>query len=260
MWTDSHAHLDFPEIQADLPAVLSRARDEGVDRIMTIGCIGEDPSTIDRVVAIAEANPGVFAALGTHPHDAVHYTSALGDAIQERMTHPKVLAWGEIGLDYHYDNSPREKQKEAFRDQIRRAREASKPIVIHTREAEEDTLAILREFYGEDSAAAGVLHCFTSGLEMARRGLALGFYIGMGGILTFNRAEDLREVARQAPLERLLVETDSPYLAPVPHRGKRNEPSFVALVGRKLAEVLERPEQEVAQATSLNFERLFGGA
>ena len=205
--------------------------------------------------------PQVWASLGVHPHDARHYNSDVGQQIFDFMQHPRMVAWGEIGLDYHYDNSPRREQQDAFREQIRLAQKAGKPIIIHTREAEEDTLRILKEEYQGHESPPGVAHCFTGDQAMAEGCLELGFYLGFGGILTFPKAEELRQVAALAPLERILVETDSPYLAPVPHRGRTNEPAYAALVGSKLSEILGKPLESIAAATSANFARLFlGGA
>ncbi len=257
MWIDSHAHLDFPDFRERLDAVVEQARQAGVEGIMTIGTVGHEPGVWQRVSQIIERFDGVYAALGVHPHDASKFDSRLAQEIESCMQHPKVLAWGEIGLDYHYDFAPKDVQIEAFRKQIRLAQRVAKPIVIHSREAEEDTARILEEEYAGSSQPPGVLHCFSSGQELADRGLALGFHLGFGGMLTFRKAESIRSTAAAAPLDRLLVETDSPYLAPVPHRGKVNQPAFAALVGEKLAEVRGITPQEAAAATSSNFERLF---
>jgi TatD DNase family protein len=195
--------------------------------------------------------------VGTHPHDASKYNQAAEDTIKELLSKgQRVVAWGEIGLDFHYDNSPREQQLQAFRKQLRGARELDLPVIIHTREAEEETITILREEYG-DAARKGVFHCFTGTTHLAERGLELGFMISFSGILTFKKAGDLRETARRVPLDRLLIETDCPYLAPIPYRGKRNEPAYVVEVAKCLADVHQVSTEEVAKATSHNFAELF---
>jgi len=262
MWIDSHAHLNFPELLQDIDGVLQRAAHAGVDQILTVGCVGESPGVCQSVASLAQDHaPRVWASLGVHPHDARRYTSEVGQEILAFMQNPRVVAWGEIGLDYHYDNSPREKQQDAFREQIRLAQSVGKPIIIHTREADEDTLKILEEEYRGFDGPRGVAHCFTGDKAMADGCLEMGFHLGFGGILTFPKAEDLRRVAAQVPLDRILVETDSPYLAPVPHRGRTNEPAYAALVGLRLSEIRGESPQSVAAATGINFKRLFlGGA
>lgn len=257
MWIDSHAHLDFPELLQDIDAVLDRAARAGVDQILTVGCVSDNPDVCRSVAGLAEQHPQVWAALGVHPHDARHYSPQAGQGILAFMQHPRVRAWGEIGLDYHYDNSPRQAQQQAFRRQIRLAQSVRKPIIIHTREADEDTLQILEEEYRGYDGPRGVAHCFTGSKAMADSCLELGFHLGFGGILTFPKAEELRQVAAHVPLDRILVETDSPYLAPVPHRGRTNEPAYAALVGMKLSEILGEPPESVAAAASRNFRRLF---
>ncbi|HSR68062.1 MAG TPA: TatD family hydrolase [Acidobacteriota bacterium] len=259
MWIDSHCHLDFPDLKDHLPEVLDNARRAQVDRILTVGCVAHSPGVCESVTGLAESYPEmVVASLGVHPHDASKWDPSVGQQILPFMDHPRVVAWGEIGLDYYYDNAPRQVQQEAFRAQIRLARSVSKPIIIHSRDAEEDTCRILREEYGgDDQGPRGVLHCFSSRWELAECGLELGFYLGFGGMLTFNKAANVRDVARRAPLDRLLVETDAPYLAPVPHRGKTNQPAYVALAGEKLAEVRGLSSGQTASATSGNFRTLF---
>lgn len=257
MWIDSHAHLDFPELLEEIDAVLERARQAGVSQILTVGCVGHALDVCRSVTDLAEKHPRIWVSLGVHPHDARHYNSDVGEEILAFMQHPRVVAWGEIGLDYHYDNSPRDEQQEAFREQIRLAQSVSKPIIIHTRSAEEDTLRILQEEYSGYDGPRGVAHCFTGDQAMAEACLELGFYLGFGGILTFPKAEQLRQVAAAVPLDRVLLETDSPYLAPVPHRGRTNQPAFVALVGQKLSEIRQQSPNSIAAATSANFQRLF---
>ncbi len=257
MWVDSHAHLDFPDLQVNLREVLNRAAQAGVDRIQTIGCIAPKHSDLETVVRMTSEHDPVYAALGVHPHNANDFDDSVGQAIQAAMMEPKVLAWGEIGLDYHYDFSPRETQQHAFRSQIRLAQEAARPIIIHTRDADADTLEIVRQEYSDYAGPRGVFHCFSSTWETAEAALKLGFYLGFGGMLTFKKTESVRDVASRAPLDRLLIETDAPYLAPVPFRGKTNEPSHVALVGKKLAELRGLEPAEMAALTTGNFETLF---
>lgn len=255
MLVDSHAHLDSPDFQSDLQDVLRRAADAGVDRILTIGCVGADPSSISPVLDLVENYPQIFAALGVHPHDARFYSAELGEKILELMSHPSIVGWGEIGLDFHYQNSPPDRQRQAFRSQLRLARQAQKPVIIHSREAEEETCRILEEEFSE--GPGGILHCFTHSLETAVRCLPHRFYVSFAGILTFPQAQHLREIAGQLPDHRLLVETDAPYLAPVPFRGRRNEPAFAVKVAETLAHVRGVTLEQMAETTTANFERLF---
>jgi TatD DNase family protein len=248
---DSHCHLDDKQFSEDREATIERAVAAGVERMMAIGT-GDGPQDLETAVRLAERYPCFFATVGVHPHDAAKAAPDTFDRLREVAKHPKVLAVGEIGLDYHYDFSPREIQREVFIRQLELAREAAKPIVIHTREAWSDTTAILREHY----AGSGIFHCFTGGPAEAREALDLGFHLSFGGVLTFPKAEAVREAARMAPLDRILVETDAPYLAPVPHRGKRNEPAFIVETVRKLAAVREIAVEDLAAATTRNFERL----
>jgi TatD DNase family protein len=250
---DSHCHLDDEKFAADLDAVIERAQAAGVERMMAIGT-GDGPPDLEVAIRLAEAYPCFYATVGVHPHDAAKATLATFDQLRALAAHPKVLAIGEIGLDYHYDFSPREVQREVFRAELRLAAEAGKPVVIHTREAWEDTLRIL----DEHPPAALIMHCFTGGPDNARQCLERGFYLSFGGVLTFPKAENVREAARITPDDRLLVETDAPYLAPVPHRGKRNEPAFVVDTARRLAQVRGTTAEEMAALTTRNFERLFG--
>jgi len=222
---------------------------------MTIGCVGGTIESVDTFMGLVEDHECLYGSMGVHPHDARFYHGGLGEKMQQLMEHPKILGWGEIGLDFHYDNSPRSQQIEAFREQLRRARETEKPVVIHSREAEEVTCQILEEEFSE--GPGGVLHCFTAGLETAQRCLQLGFYISFGGILTFRKAENLREIAGQIPADRLLIETDSPYLAPVPFRSKRNEPALVVKVSEALGESRGTTSEEIGSLTTANFKRLF---
>jgi TatD DNase family protein len=248
---DSHCHLDDEKFAGDRESVIERALAAGVERLMAIGT-GGGPPDLAAGVRLADAYPFIFATVGVHPHDAAKATDETFDRLKDLLSHSKTLALGEIGLDYHYDFSPREVQREVFARQLEMAGGAGKPVVIHTREAWEDTMKMLRErYHGE-----GIFHCFTGGPEEAREALDFGFHLSFGGVLTFPKAEPVREAARLTPPEKLLVETDSPYLAPVPHRGKRNEPAFLVATARKLAEVRGISEDELAGVTTRNFERL----
>jgi TatD DNase family protein len=252
MFVDSHCHLDDQRFADDLEAVLDRAAAAGVTRILTIGT-GDGPPEIDRAVRLADRYPQVFASVGVHPHDAAKVTPKTYDDLRALASHPKVIAFGEIGLDYHYDFSPRETQREVFIEQLKIAQAVNLPITIHTREAWDDTMSILRE----NQAGIGVMHCFTGDPAQAREALALGFHLSYGGVLTFKTAESVRESARITPDDRLLIETDAPYLAPIPHRGKRNEPAMMVETARRLAEARETTIEAVAALTTANFDRLF---
>ena len=248
---DSHCHLDDEKFAGDLDAVIERARAAGVERMMAIGT-GDGPADLETAVRLADRYPFFYATVGVHPHDAAKATEETFAKLRDLLAHPKVLALGEIGLDYHYDFSPRDVQRAVFVRQLELARDSGKPIVIHTREAWSDTMQVLREHY----AGAGIFHCFTGGPVEAQEGLDFGFHLSFGGVLTFPKAEPVREVARLTPADRLLVETDAPYLAPVPHRGKRNEPAFLVETVRKLAEIRRISADELAAITTRNFERL----
>jgi len=252
---DSHVHLDDQQFDSDREAAIERALAAGVGRMMAIGT-GNGPADLEVAVRMADRYSFIYATVGVHPHDASKATEETWVRMRSLAVHPKVLAVGEIGLDYHYDFSPREVQREVFERQLALAAESGKPIVIHTREAWEDTLAILRSHW----QGGGIMHCFTGDEAQAREALDLGFYLAFGGVLTFPKAEAVRRAARMAPEDRILVETDCPYLAPVPHRGKRNEPAFVVETARRLAEVRGVPMETMAEATTRNFEqRLFAG-
>jgi TatD DNase family protein len=259
---DSHVHLDDRKFDADREAVIERALAAGVERMMAIGT-GNGPPDLETAIRQAERYPFMLATIGVHPHDASKATAETFERLRDLAAHPKVAAIGEIGLDYHYDFSPRDVQRAVFREQLEIAAECGKPIVIHTREAWADTLAVVA-LVGQavPPAHRGIMHCFTGDPQQAREALDLGFHLAFGGVLTFPNAEAVREAARMTPDDRLLVETDCPYLAPVPHRGKRNEPSFVVEVARRLAEVRGRTPDEIAGQTTRNFERLClrGGA
>jgi TatD DNase family protein len=257
VFIDSHAHIDGEEFDADRDEVVTRAREAGVRAILNVGTGDPHGGNFERAVAVAEKYEGVYAAVGVHPHDAKLYDETAERLIVEFVRGGRVVAVGEIGLDYHYDYSPREVQREVFARQLRLAREEGLPVIIHSREADEETLEILRAEY-EGAERGGVMHCFGGGPALAEGALALGFYISFAGNVTFKKADALREVALTVPLNRLLVETDCPYLAPVPHRGRRNEPAYVAATARFLAELRGVSPEELGHTTSENFSRLFG--
>jgi TatD DNase family protein len=248
---DSHVHLDDRQFDADREAVIERALAAGVERMMAIGT-GSGPPDLETAIRQAERYPAIVATIGVHPHDAAKATAETFERLRDLAAHPKVAAIGEIGLDYHYDFSPRDVQRSVFLKQLEIAAESGKPIVIHTREAWADTMALV----GQCWHGGGILHCFTGDPQQARQALDLGFYLAFGGVLTFPKADAVREAARITPEDRLLVETDCPYLAPAPHRGRRNEPSFVVEVARRLAEVRGCTLDEIAGQTTRNFERL----
>ncbi|MEE9615298.1 MAG: TatD family hydrolase [Thermodesulfobacteriota bacterium] len=258
-FVDTHAHLDDPRFDEDREEVISRAFEAGVESMVTVGCWqgGEAAGELEKVVAIAEANPSVYAALGIHPHDAKLVTDETPfDLIRKLSKNEKVVAVGETGLDFHYTNSPPETQRDVFIRHIRLARELALPLIVHSREAEDETLDILRKEGAEE--AGGVIHCFSGSQEMARRAMEMGFYLAFGGAVTFPKAEALREVVKAVPTERMLLETDCPYLAPVPRRGKRNEPAFVVETAKRLAELKGLSLADVARITTLNASELFG--
>lgn len=258
MFVDSHCHLAGPEFADDLHAVVARAREAGVDRPLVI-LAADEPSELARAPVVADAWPEVRFAAGVHPHAAGRFSARPSDAAEvvdaalARM--PLARAVGEIGLDYHYDFAPREAQQAVFHAQLRLAARRHLPVVIHTREADDDTFRLLAE--GASDVPGGVFHCFTGDRAMARRALDSGFHVSLSGIVTFPRAIELQAVARMVPLDRLLVETDSPYLAPAPHRGGRNEPARVARVAAVVAELRGCSVADVAEASSANFAALF---
>jgi len=251
---DSHCHLDDKQFRRDREAVIQRALAAGVETMLTIG---SGPPALEAAIRVAEAWPQIWATVGVHPHDAAKATEETWTRLAELLRHEKVLAVGEIGLDYHYDFSPRPAQREAFVRQLALARAARKPVIIHTREAWPATLAILKEYW-KPAGLPGIMHCFSGGPVEVIQVLELGFCISFAGVLTYPRAVGLHQAARRAPLERLLVETDAPYLAPEPHRGRRSEPAYVVETARKLAELRGEPFEKVAAATTENFRRLFG--
>lgn len=248
---DSHCHLDGAEFQQDFEAVVERARAAGVETIVIIGT-GEGPPDLEAGVRTAARIENAYSTVGVHPHNAGQADEAAFHKLEELLENPRVVAAGEIGLDYHYDFSPREVQRRVFERQLAIARSAGKPVVIHTREAWDDTLAILRE----SGIRNGIFHCFSGGPAEAEQALALGFHLSFAGIVTFPKATAIHEAARMTPLDRLLVETDAPYLAPVPHRGKRNEPAFVVHTASRIAELRGVTLEEVAASTSNNWRTL----
>ncbi len=250
---DSHCHLDFPDFQNDLEGVVGRARAAGVGRMVTIST---RVRRLDGLLAIAERFPDVYCSVGTHPHHAHEELDIAAADLVARSRHPKVVAIGEAGLDYHYDNSPREAQEQGFRAHIAAARESGLPLVIHAREADDDVAAILRE-ETKQGAFKAVLHCFTGGRDLAFTGIELGHYVSFTGILTFKKSDELRAIAAALPADRILVETDSPYLAPGKFRGKRCEPAYVVETARVLADVRGISLEEVALQTTRNFFQLF---
>ncbi|HEV3468893.1 MAG TPA: TatD family hydrolase [Pyrinomonadaceae bacterium] len=257
MFVDSHAHIDGEAFDADRDEVVERARAAGVRAILNVGTGDPHAGELERAVAVAESYEGVYAAAGVHPHDAKLYDEAAERGLLELVGRGRVVAWGEIGLDFHYDHSPRDAQREVFARQLRLARRAGLPVIIHSREADEETVEILRREYA-GAGRGGVMHCFGGGAAMAEAVLGLGFHVSFAGNVTFKKAEALREVARAVPLDRLLVETDCPFLSPVPFRGRRNEPARVVETARFLAALRGLEAEELGRATTANFSRLFG--
>ena len=253
MLVDSHCHLDFPDFAAEREAVIERAAAAGIGTMLTI-CTRLDH--FEAVRSIAEAHPHIWCSVGVHPHEAAAHEDVIADQIVSQTRHRRVVGIGETGLDFHYDLSPRDTQERVFRAHIAASHATGLPLIIHTREADAETAAILET----ERPPAGVLHCFTGGRDLAERALAVGFYISISGIVTFRNAEELRRIVRDIPLDRLLVETDAPYLAPVPYRGKRNEPAFVAATASFVAELKDVDPVQFAAATTGNFFRLFGKA
>jgi TatD DNase family protein len=248
---DSHCHIDMPEFDADRDAVVARAREAGVETMLIVGGVDEDGGH-RRALSVAEAF-GLPVSAGVHPHEARLATEATYDEMGALARDRRIAAIGEIGLDFHYDHSPRPVQREVFRRQVRLARRVGLPVIVHTREAEDETATLLEE---EGAAeVGGILHCFTGTRELARRALGLGFFISFSGIVAFPRSDEIQHVAGTVPVDRLLVETDAPFLAPPPHRGKRNEPAFVVEVARKVAALRGTPVEEIAAAVRANFDR-----
>lgn len=253
MLVDSHCHLDRGEFADDLDGVLARARAAGVGTLQTISTRVSDA---DRVLAVAARDPDVWCSVGVHPHHAAEEGDVGAERLAGLAEHPDVIGIGETGLDYHYGRSPRDDQRRSFREHIRASRETGLPLIVHARDADADTVAMLEEEHGR-GAFPGLIHCFTAGPELARAALGIGFSISFSGIVTFRNAEAIRMTAREVPLDRLLVETDAPFLAPVPHRGRRCEPAFVADTAAFLAGLRGMEADALAEATTGNFFRLF---
>jgi TatD DNase family protein len=256
MWVDSHCHLDFPELAADRAGLITRAAAAGLKSMVTIST---RVKRFDSIRAIAEAHDGIWCSVGTHPHNAHEELDVTAEQLVALSGHPKVIAIGEAGLDYHYDNSPREAQEQGFRTHITAARLSGLPLVIHAREADERVVDILTEEMGKGAFTA-VLHCFTGSDMLARAGIDLGLYVSFSGIATYRSAQNLRDIAAWLPADRILVETDAPYLAPGKFRGKTNEPSFVVETGKAVAEARGVTPAALAAETTANFYRLFAKA
>ena len=258
---DSHAHIDFPQFAEDRETMLDRARLAGVSTLLAIGT-GPGPEKLDSALPFAEQHDWIYATVGIHPHEAKEVMQQHLDDLARLAKHPKVIAWGEIGLDYYYDHSPREVQRQVFVRQMQMARAANLPIVIHCRPSEssenawDECLGFIEEHWSA-SKLGGILHCFTGQEPHAQHAVELGFLVSFAGNITFPKAENIRQVAKQLPIEKMLIETDSPFLAPVPHRGKRNEPAFVVRVAEKIAELRGISVDQVARQTSENFHRFF---
>ncbi|WP_053369049.1 TatD family hydrolase [Bacillus sp. FJAT-27245] len=253
MLIDTHAHLNAEQYKDDIEEVITRARENGVEKMVVVGF---DRPTIEKAIELAEAHEFIYACVGWHPVDAIDMTDEDLVWIEELASHSKVVAIGEMGLDYHWDKSPRDIQKEVFRKQIRLAKKVKLPIVIHNRDATADIVEILKE--ENASEVGGIMHCYSGSVEIAKQCVDMNFYISLGGPVTFKNAVKPKEVAAELPLERLLIETDCPYLTPHPHRGKRNEPSYVRLVAEEIASIKGIPFEDVAKATTENALRLFG--
>ncbi len=251
---DSHTHLDFEDFRQDLPAVIERARGAGIVAMVCVGS-GGDLATAERVVALASREPDIFAAIGIHPHDADKVVPEFWTILKALAQHPRVVGIGETGLDYFYDHSPRQVQREVFQRFLALSTSVGRPVICHVRDAHEDAIGILGA--GAIPDAGGVIHCFSGNVNDAKRYLDLGLYLSFSGVLTFKKSDDLRAAAAYAPLDRILVETDAPYLAPVPHRGRRNEPAFVVSTLETLAHVRGIPASLAAEATTANARRLF---
>lgn len=256
MLIDTHTHLDDARYNSDRDAMIARAREAGVETMITIGC---DLATSRSAVALAAHYPFVYASIGVHPHEVKHITDSWYDDLRQLARHNKVVAYGEIGLDYHYNHSNPEEQRLRFREQLQLARELKLPVIIHTREAQDDTIRILKE--ERASEIGGVFHCFSGDAWLAKDALDLGFYLSFSGILTFQNATMLRDIAKTVPADRLLIETDCPYLTPIPHRGKRNEPAYVKHVAETLATITSNGNtltaEDIGRLTSDNARRLF---
>ena len=253
---DSHAHLEFAQFDEDRDAMLERARAAGVETLLAIGSGTSPAERVDAAIPFAEQHDWIYATVGVHPHDANVATDEHFAQLDELARHPRVIGWGEMGLDYYYDHSPRDVQKQAFRRQLAQARAAKLPVIIHCRDAWDDCLEILEQDW-RPTGIGGIFHCFTGTIGEARRGLDMGFLISFAGNVSYPKNQQIRDVAREIPLDQMLTETDSPFLAPQGRRGKRNEPAFVVEVAQTLANVRDLAADEVAAATAANFRRLF---
>ncbi|MDC0349350.1 TatD family hydrolase [Alphaproteobacteria bacterium] len=257
MLIDSHCHLNDPKLKEDLPQILERAKALEIERLLTIST---ELKEVPDLEALSDTYSQIYHTVGVHPHEVGSEGIPSTDALKKYLQHPKAIGIGETGLDYYYEHSDRLQQKESFRNHIHAMKETGLPLIIHSRDAEDDILQILKEENVKKCKNPGVIHCFSGTEKFAQETLDLGFYISLSGILTFKNAESIRETAKFVPLDRLLVETDAPYLAPIPHRGKRNEPSFVVHTAEKLAEIRNLTTQEVARVTTENFFTLFSKA
>ncbi|WP_313431399.1 TatD family hydrolase [Siminovitchia terrae] len=253
MLFDTHVHLNDEQFNEDLQEVIERAKEVGVSHMVVVGF---NRPTIERAISLVEEYNFLYASIGWHPVDAIDMTDEDLDWIEELSAHPKVVALGEMGLDYHWDKSPHDIQQEVFRRQIRLAKKLKLPIIIHNRDATKDVIQILREENAED--IGGIMHCFSGSAETAKECIEMNFYISLGGPVTFKNAKKPKRVAEEVPLDRMLIETDCPYLAPHPYRGKRNEPAYVKLVAEQIAELKEISFEEVANKTTENAKKLFG--
>ena len=253
MLVDSHCHLDFNDFEEDFEDMLIRARENGVTAMLNAG---NNIDELNKQLAVSEKYPFIYTAVGVHPHNAIEYPDIRAEDFIAKAEHKKVVAIGECGLDYYYDYSPKEAQIKVFVEQIKAARETGLPLIIHTRDADDDMIAILDEEY-KKGAFCGEIHCFSSSRKLAEFALSIGFYISASGIITFNKSGELRDIFADVPLERLLLETDAPFLAPIPMRGRRNEPSFVVHTAEKLAQIKDISLEKLAQITSDNFYNLF---
>lgn len=253
MLVDSHCHLDFNDFEEDFEEVLNRAKENGVTTILNAG---NNINELEQQLELSEKYPFIYTAVGVHPHNASEYKDIKAEDFIAQTKHKKVVGIGECGLDYYYDYSPKEEQVKVFVEQIRAAQQTGLPLIIHTRDADEDTIEILKEEYRK-APFSGEIHCFSSSKKLAEFALSIGFYLSASGIITFNKSNDLRDIFAEVPLDRLLVETDAPFLAPIPMRGRRNEPSFVLHTAEKLAQIKDISLEELAQITSDNFFKLF---
>lgn len=258
MFIDSHAHLDSDQLYPFRKQLLRRAARAGIDRVLTIGSLKNEEASWSRVQQLLSEFDRVLAAFGVHPHDADHLDQTLQVKLEQLLREPRVVALGEVGLDFYYENSPRDVQQDVFRSQLDLAFQRDLPVIIHTRDAEKETRQVLVEHFPVGARRSGVLHCFTGSLETAEACIERGFYFSIGGILTFEKAQNVRETFSALPLDRVLIETDCPYLAPAPFRGKQNEPAYIPFIAKELARLHGITLEEVARQTTDNFHQLFG--